>query len=300
MKPVAFAELAVMPLLRHYEEAFYKATGVSLRLVPPEKPKERISFGKGENAFCTLVGSIPAGCNACLKTQACNRKNTAENPVMEQHRCFAGLTEVTLPVMIGGRHVATLISGQIFRRKPNMLDFEKVVNVLKTGLDGSWKKKARKAYFETPVIPREKLQAVIYLMGVFASHLVDDVTRHSIASSDREPGAVSSAKEYVQGHSQESITLKQVLEHAHVSRFYFCRIFKKTTGMTFTEYVARVRVTKAKALLANRALRISEIVFAAGFGSIPQFNNVFKRFAGMPPSLYRTTLYRESPIGLLQ
>jgi len=58
----------------------------------------------------------------------------------------------------------------------------------------------------------------------------------------------------------------------HVSRFHFCKIFKKSTGMTLTEYVARIRIEKAMAMIADPSLRITEVVFASGFGSIPQFN----------------------------
>ena len=103
----------------------------------------------------------------------------------------------------------------------------------------------------------------------------------------------------IPSHAEEAITLKQVLQHVNANRFHFCKIFKKTTGMTLTEYVARVRVVKAKALLADPSRRISEVVFAAGFGSIPQFNNVFKRFVGMPPSAYRATLRAQPPSGSL-
>ena len=109
-----------------------------------------------------------------------------------------------------------------------------------------------------------------------------------------EPFAVGSAKKFIQSHATETITLEEVLQHVHVSRFYFCKLFKRTTGVTLTEYVARVRMEKAKELLVDPSLRISEIVFAAGFGSIPQFNSVFKRFVGMSPSEYRTTLRRQS------
>jgi AraC-like DNA-binding protein len=76
----------------------------------------------------------------------------------------------------------------------------------------------------------------------------------------------------------------------NVSRFYFCKLFKKATGMTLTEYVSRVRVEKAKELLVDPALRVSEVVYAAGFGSIPRFNSVFKRYVGMPPTEYRASL----------
>ncbi|MBU6402667.1 MAG: helix-turn-helix transcriptional regulator, partial [Verrucomicrobia bacterium] len=80
-----------------------------------------------------------------------------------------------------------------------------------------------------------------------------------------------------------------------VSRFYFCKLFKKATGMTLTEYVARVRIEKAKTLLVDPSLRISEVVFAAGFGSIPRFNSVFKRYVGMPPTEYRAALRSQLP-----
>jgi transcriptional regulator GlxA family with amidase domain len=60
--------------------------------------------------------------------------------------------------------------------------------------------------------------------------------------------------------------------------------------MTLTDYVARVRVEKAKNLLVDPSLRISEVVFAAGFGSIPRFNSLFKQHVGMAPTEYRASL----------
>jgi AraC-like DNA-binding protein len=81
-----------------------------------------------------------------------------------------------------------------------------------------------------------------------------------------------------------------------VSRFYFCKLFKKATGMTLTQYVGRVRVERAKTLLVDPSLRVSEVVYAAGFGSIPNFNSVFKRHVGMAPSKYRQTLRSPAPL----
>src|ERR1039458_7670484 len=156
--------------------------------------------------------------------------------------------------------------------------------------NGDWEKKLRKAYFETPVVTVDRFQAIIHLLNVFAQYLADYASRHAVAFSDGEPAPVASAKQFVQAHVEETITLTQVVEHVHVSRFYFCKLFKKATGMTLTEYVSRVRVEKAKALLVDPSLRVSEVVYAAGFGSIPRFNSVFKRYVGMPPTEYRASL----------
>jgi AraC-like DNA-binding protein len=136
----------------------------------------------------------------------------------------------------------------------------------------------------------ERFQAIVELVKVFAQYLADYASRHALAASTAEPTAVVDAKKFVQSHFEEPVTLAQVAEHVHVSPFYFCKLFKKATGMTLTEYVARIRVEKAKTLLVDPSLRISEVVFAAGFGSIPRFNSVFKRYVGMPPTEYRETL----------
>ncbi|MEI7955620.1 MAG: PocR ligand-binding domain-containing protein [Verrucomicrobiota bacterium] len=290
MKPLDFDELAAMPVLQHYEESFFKATGITLKLVPPDEPKQRLSFGKFENPFCKLVAGTALGCNACLTNQRQLQRNTARKLISQKACCFAGLTEVTVPVIIAGRHVATLMSGQVMRREPNQRDFDMVMQMLENGLDRDAEKKARKAYFETPVIPIDRLQAVIELLSVFAQHLVDDASRNLAATNDTEPGAVCKAKAFVQSYSEQAITLGRVLQHVHVSRFHFCKIFKKSTGMTLTEYVARIRIEKAMAMIADPSLRITEVVFASGFGSIPQFNSVFKRLVGMSPTAYRSSL----------
>jgi AraC-like DNA-binding protein len=120
--------------------------------------------------------------------------------------------------------------------------------------------------------------------------LADYASRCILAGDSDEPRAVASAKKFVQIHVEEPVSLTQVAKHANVSPFYFCKLFKKTTGMTLTEYVARVRVEKAKTLLVDPSARISEVVYASGFGSIPHFNSVFKRLVGMPPTQYRASL----------
>jgi AraC-like DNA-binding protein len=62
--------------------------------------------------------------------------------------------------------------------------------------------------------------------------------------------------------------------------------------LTFTSYLARVRVEKVKNLLLDPNRRVSEAAYDAGFQSLSQFNRVFKRIAGLSPSVYREALHR--------
>src|SRR5690606_1065132 len=69
------------------------------------------------------------------------------------------------------------------------------------------------------------------------------------------------------------------------------KAFRKATGMTFTDYLARVRVEKVKNLLLNPQRRVSEAAYAAGFQSLSQFNRVFRRIAGESPTVFRDRLH---------
>ena len=66
----------------------------------------------------------------------------------------------------------------------------------------------------------------------------------------------------------------------YLSPAYLSRIFKQETGVTFNEYLNRVRVNKAKELLRRRELRMTDISLAVGYEDQSYFTKVFKRVAG--------------------
>ena len=61
------------------------------------------------------------------------------------------------------------------------------------------------------------------------------------------------------------------------------------TGLTFTEYLGRVRIEKANTLLLNPHLRISEIAYDVGFQSLTHFNRVFRQIFGQSPTAFRAS-----------
>jgi AraC-like DNA-binding protein len=81
-----------------------------------------------------------------------------------------------------------------------------------------------------------------------------------------------------------------VAKASGASVFHFCKVFKKSTGLRFTDYVARVRLEDAKAELLNPNRRISEVAYDVGFQSLTQFNRTFKRIFGRSPTEFRQHL----------
>jgi AraC-like DNA-binding protein len=96
-------------------------------------------------------------------------------------------------------------------------------------------------------------------------------------------------------HLSEELSLGRVAKAVNASSFYFCKLFKKATGVNFIDYISRLRIEKAKNLLLNPSCRVSEIAFEVGFQSLTHFNRVFKKISGLSPSQYRAQLPETSP-----
>src|SRR4029453_3660331 len=100
------------------------------------------------------------------------------------------------------------------------------------------------------------------------------------------------ARSFIQGNSNEGLSLMKVAKAVNISANHLSEKFKAVTGVNFVEYVARTRFDKARELLADGDLRISEIAFEVGFQSLSQFNRVFKRLSGKSPTAYRAAQRR--------
>lgn len=95
---------------------------------------------------------------------------------------------------------------------------------------------------------------------------------------------------FMREHFAEAITLTDVAREAGLSRFHFCRLFHHETGVPFHEHLHDLRVTQAKALLANRYRRVSEVAYAVGFNDLSHFDRTFRRIVGYSPSEYRRSM----------
>jgi YesN/AraC family two-component response regulator len=145
----------------------------------------------------------------------------------------------------------------------------------------------RQAYFGTRVVSSQQHNSAVKLLSIFAQHLAMISNRIFVEQQNSELPMITRAKEYIQQNQTEDLSLGQVAKAVNTSTFYFCKLFKKVTGLNFTDYVSRVRIEKAKNLLLNPNLRVSEIAFEVGFQSLTHFNRVFKKIIGQSPTEYR-------------
>ena len=99
--------------------------------------------------------------------------------------------------------------------------------------------------------------------------------------------AVVKVLEYCAEHFAEPISLKTIAEQLFISQSYVSKIFSDKLRYSFREHINSLRIGKAKELLTDTALPISEIMFACGFSNQSSFNRVFRESCGLSPRQYR-------------
>ncbi len=104
---------------------------------------------------------------------------------------------------------------------------------------------------------------------------------------DSDSRFISRTKEYILEHYGQNITLDRIAVHLAVSRNYLSRIFRKETGSKIWDYLADVRMEKARILLAETNLKTVEIAERVGYENSTYFSSVFKKKNGMTPKEYR-------------
>lgn len=275
-------------IYQDYERAFGEATGLPLKLSPvddwkPSQPKHRHA-----SPLCELLAKQSKACAACLRTHA----ELAESAQTEAKTttCFAGLCETAIPLRVGENLIGYLRTGEVLMQTPTQRHLARVARQLvQLGVKVD-AKELRAAYFQTRTISSNQYESVLQLLRIFAQHLAIVANQVVFRTEHAEPPSMTRAREFIAQNSGEDLSLADVAKAVHMSTFYFCKQFKKATGLSFTSYLGRVRIEKAKQMLLNPHARISEVAFECGFQSLTHFNRVFRKLVGESPSAYREAL----------
>ncbi|HXR05774.1 MAG TPA: helix-turn-helix domain-containing protein [Candidatus Acidoferrum sp.] len=275
-------------IFQDYERAFSETTGLPVSLRPVESWQLPHRGKRHENPFCAMMSTKSRSCAACLRLQQRLSDNAQHEP--QTLTCELGMSDTAVPIRTGQRLVGFLQTGQIFRKTPTAAQFKHASRLLADwGLDMD-QGRLKQAYFGTKVLTPRQHDGVVKLLWIFAQHIAMVSNQILVQRENTELPAISRARQFIHENQTEDLSLGQVAKAVNTSIFYFCKMFHKSTGLNFTDYVSRIRVEKAKNLLLNRNLRVSEIAYEVGFQSLTHFNRVFKKIMGQPPTAYRGQL----------
>ena len=131
-----------------------------------------------------------------------------------------------------------------------------------------------------------------YMEGFFIG-LLREVTNQNEQSWDAftlekalENRLATDIKTYIENHLSERITLADLAAHVHYSRSYITDQFQKSVGMSIARYISERRIEKAKQMLSEGTMSISQISEGLGFSTVQYFSKCFKDAVGCSPSTY--------------
>jgi len=286
---LAWTRLASSPLVQEQQVAFTCATGVPLALVPA-------SVAAPDDHSLCVKGCLgePSGkfCRGRL-LQAEKRAVTRVGPV--QYCCPSGLVKILVPVFINGQHVGSLLAGPFALHELDGALLEQLVERLdKLGL-GDRVEQLQTTWSYSPLLSSDKCRAAGTLLRMFAKYLAESGKQELQAVEPHRSALLEKIETFLATCQDGRVSLKEVASKVNLSPCHFCSVFKKQTGITFSQYRVNQRLEKARALLGDDERRVSDAAFEAGFESIPYFNRAFRKRFGCSPSEYRARLLERNP-----
>lgn len=209
---------------------------------------------------------------------------------------IAGVVESQVPVRVGKNTIAVMLTGGVRLQPANADTFAPVAKaLLDEGRSAAEIRSAKVQFEHVPVMQPERYDAAVAILQSFALQLGESAHRLLFANATHEPEAVRNAKAFIHQHLAEPMSLEAVAKAVNVSPFHFCKLFKRATGLTFTDFVNRARVEKAKRMLMKPAARITEVAYDVGFQSLSHFNRSFRRIASESPTEFRGRMKHSAP-----
>ncbi|MDQ6419431.1 response regulator [Paenibacillus sp. LHD-117] len=127
--------------------------------------------------------------------------------------------------------------------------------------------------------------------------LVDPKLLETVQNDNAYSLQVQEAIRFMEVRLDQQLSLRDIADHLHMNASYFSVLFKEQTGLTFTEYLTRRRMQRAKELLSGTRATIAEIAEKVGYQTDKYFLKVFRNVEGVSPGQYRkNVVYREETI----
>ena len=253
---------------------FCVITGVSVSVLDDEF-EVLASYSEQMPAFCLAIQSTPDGKEKCLCSDMALLKRCRESGKAQSHICHAGVMDAALPISKDGGIIGYILIG-----RTRVADFSEIEPRL------SWLSEDRSVLQKQ----YEQLQTYndrqIHSMFELASMIVSFILTNEIIRSE-ENAFAKLAKDYVNGHLCESLSVGTLCRSLGVSKNALYERFRTAFGKTVGEYITEARLKKAKKPLCDSTLSIDSIAEQTGFASYTYFSRSFKKKYRLPPLAYR-------------
>ena len=153
-------------------------------------------------------------------------------------------------------------------------DAEKVMEILKN--------------FNNEIDQMERIEEFFYKVHRVISTFLDGIFK---LADKKHLSLVTNARNYIIENYSKPLTIKATAEHLFISPSHLSRLFRQELDCTFNDYLTRVRVEKAVELLKKPEYSVEQVSKAVGFKSQSYFAEIFRKYIGVTPLVYKNSLF---------
>lgn len=280
--------------------------------------------------FCSIIRENPIARKRCYRCDALAGLEAVRMGKPYIYLCHCGIVDVAVPVMVGERYLGAVMFGQVrLPQGDSEGRVKRLVSEISSIQEDSCsgRQDLMELYQRLPVMEYERIEQIAELIASMVDYIIqrhvrsrneaelyDWILRTGVESPIRvdervrpltsglEPSAQESpvpqssavypAVCYIHTHPGQSLSMNEMADLCHLSPSYFSRLFHREVGESFTDYVNRQKIQLAKTQLRSTTKSISQISAELGYVNTSHFINLFKRYEGITPSVYRQHRYK--------
>lgn len=319
-----------IPLWEKIQDELAKLTGTAI--VTIDFKGNPITKHSGRTEFCSIIRENPISRKRCFRCDALAGLEAVRLGRPYIYLCHCGIVDVAVPVLVGERYLGAVMFGQIkIPSSDTDAKVERLVNEISSFQAESDVARAdlMDKYDRLPEMEYKRIMQIAETISSIINYIIDRAVNsenqaltyefllhnsgdqpnsvlHDIqelrdpASADAsafEPDLPKSspvypAVAYVNNHHHEMVTMNNMAQLCHLSPSYFSRLFRRELGENFINYVNRQKVQWAKERLRETNDSVNQIALDLGYMDSSYFINVFKKFEGITPLVYRQHKYK--------
>ena len=250
-------------------EFFHLSTGINISIMDGDYSVLGASSSGVE--YCRLIQSTKNGRRRCINTNRVLVETCKKNKRTELRLCHAGLIDVAVPILSEGEVVGYLLIGHI---RPESELFPQRELLAECEL--------KDAYDSIPILESERINAIVALAELIAKHMVNE----KLIGLKKDP-ALEAVKKYILANLKNSPNVEDICRNVHVGRTALYSLIKDRTGGTVKDYVKRLRLERAKALLSETDMTVEQVAFEVGLSGAAYLGRLFRSEIGISPLKYK-------------
>jgi len=281
--------------------------------------------------FCSVIRENPVFRKRCFRCDALAGLEAVRLGRPYIYLCHCGIVDVAVPILVGERYLGAVMFGEV-RIPNGDADakVERLVNEISSfQAESDYARQDLLEKFDRlPEMEYSRIEQIARLINSIVTYIVDSAikkrneaetynwllrmssdgtagetiqelrgpvsgdSKQKTASPVPKNSAVYPAVAYIDSHPGSSVSMSEMANLCHLSPSYFSRLFHREVGESFTNYVNRKKVDIAKTELRETSKSISQISIDLGYLNTSHFINIFKRFEGTTPLIYRQHKYK--------